>query len=415
MHQSLFKVLAFSGLMLSGTVVAADASIKGLVDLRFYNVNSSADGNSYLKGDYGKFRFDDGAGVAVGQLGLQYHVDWENNVSLTLVGNGFADRGNNAIGLTEGYLSYKGVPSEKGWRWQSKLGIFYPQISMENIATAWSTPYTLTSSTINNWIGEELRSTGGQLTLEKLGKFTDSAHSFGATVSLFQNNDPAGAMLAWHGWTIGSRQTLLHEKLRIPYFPALSGELDEQARDSDPFRELDDRWGVHVAASWRYDRALRVNIGYYDNHAQEGIVKQGQYTWTTEFSHIGVKYRLAKQWEVIGQYMQGSTYMTSPTFEDVVNNDYDSGFMMLRHFWANHHLALRLEHFNVDDLDDTQGDNNNENGNAISMAYRYRLNKKSFMLAEYNWIDSDRQARAYLDQPIELIERQFQIGYRYYF
>ena len=178
---------------------------------------------------------------------------------------------------------------------------------------------------------------------------------------------------------------------------------------------MDDRWGAHIAAAWRYKRELRIDVGYYDNHAQEGIVKQGQYTWTTEFTHVGVKYRLATQWELVGQYMTGSTYMTSPTFEDVVNNDYDSGFAMLRHFWESHHIALRLEHFNVDDLDSTVGDNNEENGNALSLAYRYRLNKQSYVLAEYNLVDSERQARAYLEQPVDLTERQFQLGYRYYF
>ena len=394
---------------------AVDMSVKGIVDLRAYHVDSSADANSYLKGDYGKFRFDAGSGIALGQLGLQTHLDWQNNWSFTLVANGFADRGNNAIGITEGYFAYKGLPSESGLRWSSKFGVFYPKVSLENVATAWSTPYSLTSSSLNNWLGEEFRSTGAQFTVEKLGKFTGSKHSWSADISFFQNNDPAGAMLTWHGWTVGSRQTLLHEKLKLQDFPARQGELAAQAANSDPFRELDDRWGVHLAATWHYQKSLKINIGHYDNHAQEGVVKQGQYTWTTEFSHLGLKYRVAKGWELLGQYMRGSTYMVSPQGENVVDNDYDNYFVMLRHFWQQHHIAMRYENFSVDDLDSTWGDNNQESGEALSLAYRYQLNRNSFFLAEYNWLDSERPARAYVYQPVSLIERQFQLGYRYYF
>ncbi|MFD2164681.1 hypothetical protein ACFSJY_00250 [Thalassotalea euphylliae] len=415
MQKYLLPLFALGVLANIGSAQATDISVKGLIDIRAYHVDSDAESDSYLKGDYGKFRYDNGNGLALGQLGLQGHIDWENNWSLTLVSNAFADRGNNAIGFTEAYFSYKGLPSEQGWRLKSKLGVFYPQVSIENVATAWSTPYTLTSSSINNWIGEELRNTGVLLSVEKLGKFSQSDHSWSIDVSAFQNNDPAGAMLAWHGWTIGSRQTLLHEKLKVQYFPARRGELAVQAAESDPFRELDDRWGIHLSGTYKFKQNLRISAGYYDNHAQEGIVKRGQYTWTTEFTHLALKYKFAKQWELMAQHMAGSTYMTSPQGNAVVNNDYDNTFVMLRHFWSSHHLALRVEHFSVDDLDTTWGDNNVEEGDAISAAYRYQLSRKSFFLAEYNWIDSQRPARLYVNQPESLIERQLQFGYRYYF
>lgn len=410
----LIKYLTLPLLALSASSIAVETSVKGLFDVRAHYVDSDG-ADSYLAGDYGKFRYNDGLGVAVGQLAGQLHLDWQNNWSATIVGNLFANEGNEKIGITEAYFNYKGLPSENGWRFKSKIGIFYPAISLENVATAWSTPYTLTSSSLNNWVGEEFRNTGVNFSIEKIGRFSGSDHSFSADISLIQDNDPAGAMITWHGWTIGSRQTLMQERLKLPYFPARTRDLSAQAAESDPFLELDDRWGVHVAANWKYKNIAKVNIGYYDNHAEEGVVIDGQYTWTTEFTHAGVKFKPAKQWEIIAQYMAGSTYMVSPAGDRVVDNKYDNAFVMLRHYWSKHHLAFRVEHFNVKDLDSTWGDNNNETGDAYSLAYRYQIDRQNFLLTEYNLIDSTRPARWYVGQQPELIERQFQIGYRYYF
>ena len=395
--------------------MASDLSFKGIADIRTYHVSSNGDSQSYLKGGYGKFRYDTGNGIALAQLGLQLKYSLTDYWSATVVGNAFADRGNNAIGLTEAYVHYKGLPTKNGWRLQSKIGVFYPKVSMENVATAWSTPYTLTSSSLNNWVGEELRNTGLNVSIDKLGKVSNSPHSFSVDFSLFQNNDPAGAMLTWHGWTIGSRQTLLQEKLAVQDFPARNTTLSAQAANSDPFKELDNRWGTHLSANWRFDNKLHVNAGYYDNHAEEGVVENGQYTWTTEFTHLGIKYKFAKQWELIGQYMQGITYMLSPTGYRVVDNDYDNAFLMIRTWWDKHHIALRAERFNVDDLDDTWGDNNYESGDAVTLAYRYKLSRQSFLMTEYNWVQSNRPSRYYVHQPVDLIEKQVQFAYRYYF
>lgn len=408
-------VSVISLIIFSSDILSAESTFKGIIDVRAYHVDNSSKAKSYLKGDYGKFRYDAGSGLALGQLGLQYQLSWHNYWSAIIVGNAFADKGNNNIGLTEAYLQYKSLPSVQGWRIKSKIGLFYPKISMENVSTAWSTPYTLTTSSLNNWIGEELKNTGVSFSIEKLGKALKSPHTFSIDVSLFQNNDSAGAMLTWHGWTIGSRQTLLQEKLKVQDFPARNKKLSGQAAKSDPILELDNRWGAHLAVTWRYQNTLKVNLGYYDNHAQEGLVEDGQYTWTTAFSHLGVKYKITPQLELIGQYMQGNTNMTSPHGEDVVDSGFDNVFVLIRKKWQKSHLALRLEHFNVEDLDDTWGDNNNESGNGASIAYRYQLTQHSFVMAEYNWLKSDRPSRYYGHQGVELIERQYQLAYRYYF
>lgn len=216
----MIKFIVISFLLISSDIYSAEQSFKGLVDTRVVSVEY--DTQSYLSGNYGKFNFDSDTPFTLAQLGLQYTMKWENNLSFHAVGNIYIDGRNNGIGLTEAFLSYRNLPNQNGWRIKSKIGVFYPKISFENIATAWSTPYTLTSSSLNNWVGEELRHSGFQLTLDKLGKFNKSQHNFSFDISLFQNNDTAGAMLSWHGWTLGNRQTLLNEKLVVQPFAARS-------------------------------------------------------------------------------------------------------------------------------------------------------------------------------------------------
>lgn len=395
--------------------LAAEQSIKGLVDLRVGYVTSDSTLDTYLSGDYGKFSNNQGFALSIAQVALQYQADWENNISGRVVLNGFSDSFSTNAGLTEAFLQYKSLPSATGWRYRAKAGLFYPKISMENIATGWSSPYTLTSSVINSWVGEELRHTGASFSLEKLGKFVGTSHNFMVDLSIFQNNDTAGAMLAWHGWTMSSRQTLLQEKLTVQNFPAREGKLSVQASRSDPFLELDNRWGTHIVGQWHNGKNIKLNAGYYDNQAKRGLVENGQYTWTTEFLHIGLQLKLPNSFELMSQYMKGSTLMTSPSLESVVDNDYDSAFLMLRHRAKQHHFALRVERFAVDDIDTIYGDNNDESGKAFTMSYRYQLSSSIFILSEFNWIDSDRPSRVYENKNVSLIERQLQLAYRYYF
>lgn len=407
------KIIISTFALLSVNAFAIEHEFKGLIDARLVSVSDES--TSYIEGGYGKYNNSADTQLTLSQLGLQYTAKWENNINVHVVANAYLDGINNGIGLTEAFISYKSLPNQTGWRIKSKAGIFYPNISLENIATAWSTPYTLTSSSLNNWVGEELRHTGIQLSVDKLGKFTKSSHNFSFDFALFQNNDTTGAMLSWHGWTIGNRQTLLHEKLVVQPFAARESTLSAQAANSDPFIELDNRWGAHLTSSWKYRNYLIVSAGIYDNNADASIVKSGQYTWDTKFEHLGIKYNFNKQIQFLAQYMTGSTFMQSPYGDKVVENDFNNGFIMFRYLQNKNQYALRFEEFAVKDFDATVGDNNNEYGKSITLSYRYKLNKRSFIHSEYNWVNSSKPARWYIKQDIDLIENQLQLAFRHYF
>ena len=60
------------------------------------------------------------------------------------------------LDLTEAYLQFRPYPRD-GFRLRLKAGAFYAPISLENRASGWDSPYTLSYSAINTWLGKELR------------------------------------------------------------------------------------------------------------------------------------------------------------------------------------------------------------------------------------------------------------------
>ena len=386
----------------------------GVIDVRVGYADSI---DSYLDGGLGKFGVNYGAHLALSQLGLNYHSQWGDAWSSRIVANGYVDGINNGLGITEAILRYRDIPSEQGIRFDVQFGLMYPRISLENVATAWASPFTLNYSTMNSWLAEEVRHIGLLTTVESLGKYRQSEHDFSLTAEAFMFNDTTGAMLAWQGWTQTSRQTLVQETIPITAIPAMEeeGMLEAQAANSDPFTELDDRIGGHVLAKWTWRNKGSIQAGYYDNNANTHIVKQGQYVWLTRFGHVGAKWRLPFGVSLISQFMQGTTLMTNTDGYPVVDNDFQSGYVLLSKRWDKHRLSLRVEDFSVTDNDLTPEDNNNEDGQSLTLAYQYQLDRPWFIQFEYNAVDSTRPARAYLNESVELLEQQWQVSSRYFF
>jgi len=408
------------------TIEAAEYKVHGVLDIRAMNTNSLAKG--YLAGGQGKFGANDGQQLSIAQAGIELSAQWENGLSAHGVFNGYfqgtSDDEDSVVGLTEAYIKYKSLPNSLGYRLQVKGGIFYPEISLENNAFAWASKNTLNSSMLNTWIGEEIRVLGSEFKVTRLGRMNDDAFDLSLSATAFVQNDPAGALLAWHGWTMSSRQTLWGETREFPWFPALDagGDLEGQADKSDPFLELDDDVGYHVRGAWSLHGKGELSVGYYDNMATPYMVVNGQYGWRTRFYHLGASWRLTKSLSFIAQYLSGDTLMQSHVDRhDVVNNDYASGFVSLTYKWQDiigdkkHKSTIRLEDFSVTDNDKTWGDNNNEDGQALTFNHSYHLSKHWFLLAEFNYIDSYRPARYYTNQSVDLIEKQLQLAARYFF
>ncbi len=418
LHTGIKPTLSLISLVVSTNLAAADGSdweheLSGVVDARLAITDSQ---ESYVSGGTGRFRYSDGTSLSLAQASLKYTLS-KDNWSFHGIAAGYLDDENNGLGITEAYARYRGIPDENGLRQQFRAGIIYPKISLENIATAWLSPYSITSSTQNTWIAEEVRHAGLEWSLDWLGKNRGSKHDFNLTTTAFKYNDPTGALLAWHGWTLSSRQTLWGEKLKFPITPALlpGNMLETQAWVSDPFVELDSDFGYHMKFDWRWDKRLRLRLGHYDNQAADDIVIDGQYTWRTQFSHLGLEWRLNNQTTIISQFMTGDTRMRVANDLDVVGLDFKNGFVMLSHTHSVHRFSVRYEQFNNEDFDGIWGDNNDDQGDAVTLSYHYHLGGGAYLMFEYNQIDSIRPAQRYQSLAINQSESQWHSALRYYF
>ncbi len=413
-YQLTVPILLLIFLFNSSPVMSTEYHLSGLVDLR---VSTSQSENSYLKGGYGKFRYSDGSKLSLAQLAFDFKIDWENNYSFNLVTNAYGDGENDGVGIIEAHFKYLDIPNIKGYRFQYRAGFMYPKISLENNATGWSSPYTLSYSTMNTWIGEEVRHLGIDASMTRLGKLTGHQYDFSLAAAIFRANDTNGSLLSWHGWTQSSRQSFWNELLPFPHFPALyPGEaLENQAHLSDPFKEVDSRLGYHLNAQWNWRKKGQLLIGYYDNRGGTDFVDEGQYSWTTRFTHLAIKKSVSKDFTLLLQYMTGFSRMRVVDNFDVVDIDFENVFLLLSKKMSVGLLSARLEYFSTDDNDNIWGDNNDENGNAFTLSYRYPLAKNTFINFEYNRIDSNRPSRTYAQIDKALIESQWQIGFRYFF
>lgn len=394
--------------------VGAEFSTKGVLDIRA-SFNDTL--TSYADGGYGKFGSNDGASISLAQAGVQFKLDWDSGVSAQLIANSYLNENESSIGVTEAFLSYRSLPNESGYRWKNRSGIFYPKISLENDAIAWASKYTLNSSMLNTWLGEEIRVLGSEFELTRLGKYNDADYDVSWTANAFVNNDPAGSLLSWHGWTSGNQQTLWQESRPLPPFLAHQpgNELAGQAQRTEPFLEIDNRIGYHTSLAIKPKRKGLFRLGYFNNNGTPYIVENGQYSWRTRFVHAEALWRFANHLEVSAQYLIGDTLMQHPHKADAVNNDYQTGYVSISKRWARHRLTTRLEGFSVTDNDSTVGDNNDEHGTAVTLSYNYRLSRGWLLATEYNIVDSYRPSRIYAEQPINLTEQQLQFSARYFF
>lgn len=398
---------------------AVEVHWRGVADLRLSATDSSSQvtPESFLNGDYGKFRYSENTQLSLSQLSFNLDIDWENNFSLKVISNAYLTDERNNIGITEAFIKYQGLPNNHGVKFQWRAGIFYPKVSMENFATSWNSPYSLTYSHINSWIGEEVRHAGVEFSIDRLGKFNQSNNDFRASLALFQNNDTTGALLAWHGWNLSSRQTLWSEEIKLPNQSVreTGAVLDEQADWSKPFVEIDNRTGYHLTTEWRFKKRLKVLSGYYDNRAKPYIRINGQYAWHTRFFHFGFNWKIQPDLTLIGQTLNGDTLMQSPLRQDVVNNQFSSAFLLLSKRWQQHRLSGRVENFSVTDKDNTYQDNNAESGHSLTLSYVYRLNRHWFVHTEYSRINSKRFSRTYHHQSEKLHESLLQFAVKRFF
>src|SRR6478672_3793270 len=217
-----------------------DYGASGYIDLRLV---SPADQASWLQGGLGKTRYGRGDSdfQFAGIVGQGYVLLTPEILAVSVLRIEPEQR--TLVDLLESYVRYRPV-STSPWRWSVKGGAFFAPFSLEITELGWSSYWTITPSAINSWFGEELRTLGGEGTLDwraPEGTLEFIAAGFGW-------NDPAGVMVADRGWTLSDRPTGLIDHLRLPNATLIL--LGQQPPDSTPiFQEYDGNAGWYVGAS----------------------------------------------------------------------------------------------------------------------------------------------------------------------
>src|SRR6185437_13141958 len=147
-------------------------------------------------------------------------------------------------------------------RWSFKVGEFFAPVSLENDAIGWTSPWTLTPSAINSWIGEEFRTIGAEARIEWRG----AAQSVEGIVALVRNNDPAGELLAARGWSLSDLTSGVGSRVREPDVYAVDNFATVPLR-FNPFLENDDRVGWYAGGRWKANGLGGLSFLRYDNEA----------------------------------------------------------------------------------------------------------------------------------------------------
>jgi hypothetical protein len=371
---------------------------------------------SWEEGGLGKIRYGSGDGDihplarVEGAVVLEpkFGFDWSGYVAL--IAN---SQQRTAVDITEAYLQYKPAPNA-AFGFRAKAGAFYPPISRENGAIAWTSPYTLTSSAINGWVGEELKTIGGEFTVFHRGSDVEVALSGAA----FMANDPAGTLLAWRGWSLNDRETGFFDRLQLAQVRIIrpTGGLFRQAPTEKPFHEIDGRAGYYANLAIDAGDYGKLTALVYDNNADDRDIEKGQWAWLTQFWALGYKAALPAEIDFIAQYMDGrTTVITIPApVGPIVSTDYWSAFGMVSKEWDRHRISFRAEYFKTIDRD-TFPDNNNERGTAFTLAYIFRPAVNQRLTLEFLRVNSRRPERVFMGLAESAHENQTQLSYRFFF
>lgn len=314
------------------------------------------------------------------------------------------------LDLVEAFLRYKPAPTSR-LQYEVRAGLLFPHISRENVSVAWTSPFTITPSAVNSWVGEEIRA----LALEGKATLKFDKQKLSLTAAVFGFNDPAGTLLAFRGWALGDYKTGAFSQVPLAPVPSIEpgGFLADQPIWVHPIRELDGRPGFYGALDWEYAKRVKLGVFYYDNRGDPETFKHNQYAWDTRFWNAYAEVKAPAGVQLISQYMTGNTKMGRLYGGNrMVDADFAAGYVMATRKLGQHRISLRRDWFDVDDKSFVAEDNNNEVGTAWTLAFNAKVGGKANLIAEILRVDSDRPARAGIWTEPEQDQTLLQLSYR---
>lgn len=367
--------------MHAAVLVLALLDVSGYVAARGVNATGP---ESWLERGLGRLEAggDRDAFFGTAQLG----VDWTPNEHFDLHVNGVArhDALGTDAGVVEAYVD--GRMSFGLDELQVRAGQFFLPTSRENRDELWTSPYTVSFSALNSWIGEEVRPVGVDLQYRHV---TPRGHSLTAGATAFQGNDSMGALLAWRGWAIGNRLSTYGEVLPLPPLPSLDTWFPLQRKDgTKPFgSDLDGRPGYSARVRYGVPERANVLYTYVDNRGDREL-HRGEYAWATKFHLLGAELGNPDRLVVASEYMRGSTTMgRGAAFVDA---GFFAAYVLVSGKTERHRLTGRYELFNTEEQDFSPAEVNEENGRAWTLTWMFDTAASVRLAAELTQVVGDR-------------------------
>ncbi|MFZ8199409.1 hypothetical protein [Alteromonas portus] len=353
----------------------------------------------------------DGNGVHLSQAVISTDQRLTNDWTLSGVLNAYSD-GEERLNFSQLYLKYRPL-SASSIKPEVKVGAFYPAISAENTDFGWLSPHFLTNSAINSWIGEELRTGGLEISLRQNGRQVRSNWSWKVLGSVFKGNDSTGTLLSWRGFALHDRQSLYND--RVNFLP-IPGVIDEERLNApawtEPFREIDNRFGYYFGAHVAYKRSAEMRYYYYNNNADANVVDPDRiYAWHTRFHSITLRYMPRSELTLFSQVLYGDTLMG----EKIVDNDFASAYVAaaldlnsvgLKDLTA----AVRMDWYRVIDNDNTMYDPNGSRGNAYTISVKYDITSRFSVTTEWQLNSGDQENLRFFQPSENFTEHLFQVA-----
>jgi hypothetical protein len=370
--------------------------LSGLLSARGIYVRSRP---SWLAGGFGRLDFGSRTATSsttthqeVAQLGL----DWTPSTWFDAHVSGVArdepqTTGGRRGGLVEAFVDFR---KDFGSRQlQLRAGQFFLPTSRENTEAFWTSPYTISFSALNAWIGQEFRPLGAELEWKTFA----GSNLFTVAGGTFQRNDTMGALLGWRGWSIGNRLSVYGEVLPLPPLFSLRdprGFHDQRSDGTRPFGpDLDGRVGFTARARLsRPERGL-IQFAHVDNRGDRSEYR-GEYAWQTHFNIAGGEISNDAGTTVAAEYGWGATGMGFPP-EASVDLRFYAGYVLLSQKVGRNRLSARMEAFGTADRDHSPFvETNSESGRAWTLAWFFEPRPSVRFGVEFANVSAQRMAAA---------------------
>jgi hypothetical protein len=273
---------------------------------------------------------DDDAVSAQVQLGIDWLPSPRFGAHAHLLARSESDDSRRGrVGVVQAYLDQ--IFERGAHRLRLTEGAFFLPGSRENVDALWETPYTITSSALNSWLGEEFRPIGvdAAYTLRQPAR-----GSLTGAITVFRGNDTLGSFPAVRGWSLRDHWALLGEHLRIDqeYFSSVSAESDH-------------RLGWAARGKWNNDRAT-VQLTHLDNRSD--ALDHGElFDWTTRFDILGADYAFG-DWTLAGEYGWGPTDIIVEG-QGKFRTELRAGYVLISRRLANGRATLRADRFDANE------------------------------------------------------------------